>query len=68
MKRVRFYLPRRCELCNKPFRAARKDAKYCSPACRKVVSRAGRSKSPKPVTGVTIKQLELLLVENAGKL
>lgn len=67
MKRVRFYLPRRCENCNKPFRAARKDAKYCSAACRQVVSRAGRGKERKPVTGVTIQQLELLLIEHAGK-
>lgn len=67
MKRVRFYSTRLCDKCHRPFKAARKDAKFCSPACRKRASRGGEVKRRKPVTNVTLNQLELLLIKHGGK-
>ena len=50
-----------CEVCRRPFRSSRKHAKTCSPACRKILSRAGQKSKKKNVPPVTIQQLELLL-------
>jgi len=60
-KRRQIYRLRNCVVCGKAFRAARYTAKTCSPACRKRLSRAGQIKPGKPVTPVTIYQLELLV-------
>lgn len=67
MKRVNYSRVVYCDCCRRLFRAARKDAKYCSAACRKRASRAGQVKHKKPVTQVTIHQLELLLVQHGGQ-
>jgi len=67
MKRVRFYRTTYCDVCRRPFKASRKDAKLCSPACRKTAERGGQTKKRKPVTKVTLNQLELLLIKHGGK-
>lgn len=60
MKRVRFYQTAYCDNCRRPFKASRKDARWCSPVCRQAGRRAGQSKSRKSVTDVTLKQLDLM--------
>jgi len=59
-QRRRIYKLVTCAICNHRFRAARKDAKYCSPACRKQASRAGQKNKPKPEAKVTLEYLEAL--------
>jgi len=56
-----------CEVCRRPFKSIRKDAKVCSNACAQRKSRAGRKKKKEAVTQVTIHQLELLLMKHRGK-
>jgi hypothetical protein len=66
----------KCVECGGAFESARDDARYCSPACRKRGSRAGRvvrdqppspSKPPAPPTGGVLRRgLEDWLVERPG--
>jgi hypothetical protein len=65
-KRVQHYRTCYCEVCRRPFKASRSNAKTCSPACRKKRSRAGEKQRSKDVAGVTLKQLEMLLRKHGG--
>lgn len=67
MKR-QYYRVAYCDVCRRPFRTARRHARYCSPACRKKASRAGRDEKDKSVTHVTLYQLDMLVKKHADKL
>ena len=66
LKRKRNYtIGCRCVICNRPFRASRSDAKYCSSICRKKASRS-RAGQAKPVnvsksSQMTLADLETIL-------
>lgn len=56
----------RCEVCGYPFLSSHSNAKTCSSKCRQRKYRAGQGRAKRE--GVTLEQLEMLLVTHGGQM